>query len=260
MNNLFSHHNMTIRTFFCCVCILFLAACGSTNTLAAKSPTATKQPTTLEKTPQVSAAITSPQAQCPATGKTHGVTMPALPAQGKHDQVFIYQHGPTFERYDATTKKTTDIITFAKSELMQMPALSPDGQWLVYFTANAPGEGPDQLQMVRIDGRYLQTLWCGAQIENSDGLRWSPDQHYVSFFGGESEIKAGGFRLFDLRSGTIRQIFAEAELLLHNGIMAGQHAYICDGGTTREQCCAYNWHEQTDNFYIYPTSNRPLSV
>jgi len=54
--------------------------------------------------------------------------------------------------------------------------VSADGQWLLFVSNDLVGS---KLQLVRLDGQGLQTLFCPSDIVNH--VQWSPDQKLVMF-------------------------------------------------------------------------------
>jgi hypothetical protein len=77
------------------------------------------------------------------------------------------------------THKTTPLVSFASTAIHDAQ-VSTDGQW-VLFGSLVPGT-PDVLaiELVRIDGQYLQTLYCGVGASIGQ-ISWSIDQKHVVF-------------------------------------------------------------------------------
>ncbi len=98
--------------------------------------------------------------------------------------MYIVKEGspnPTFG-----TLKRYDVVTGAKVEIVKMPGtviseaqVSADGQW-VLFVANASGQG--KLQLIRMDGQFLQTLYCGSPSQ----AQWSTNQQLIVFADGNN--------------------------------------------------------------------------
>jgi hypothetical protein len=76
--------------------------------------------------------------------------------------------------------------------------LSPDGQWILFVTDL-------KLQMIRMDGQELQTLYCrsgsATQINN---VQWSPDQKQIIFFAGGQPTQVQTLYLLDVTHGTLQ--------------------------------------------------------
>jgi len=94
--------------------------------------------------------------------------------------VYIVNEGtssqPTFgtlKRYDVTTGNKVDILKMPGTSISEAQ-ISANGQWLL-FVAHVSGQV--KLQLVRMDGQFLQTLYCGNPAE----AQWSATQQLVVF-------------------------------------------------------------------------------
>ena len=116
--------------------------------------------------------------------------IPHLPSQGNH-QTLVYltstsdknsREVSTFQRYDISSGRSSTIVKLPPGEHVEDTQISGDGQWILfladYSTLTPPG-GISKLQLVRLDGQYLQTLYCSTRIISS--VLWSPDAHFVVF-------------------------------------------------------------------------------
>jgi len=122
--------------------------------------------------------------------------MPSL-ALGNHQSV-VYSvdqyreneggvNQPTFgtlKRYDVATGQKTEIVKMPGVEISDAQ-VSADGQWLLFVAVDGKQA---KLQLIRMDGKMLQTLYCpqpsGSSIEASFSLgdvQWSFDQKRVVF-------------------------------------------------------------------------------
>jgi eukaryotic-like serine/threonine-protein kinase len=110
--------------------------------------------------------------------------MPRL-ALGSHQNIvyLMYEGGintPTpsiLQRYDVTTGSTTQIVRMPNTRITEAQ-VSADGQWILFVAGS-------KLQMIRMDGQELQTLYCAsASTTEISGVQWSPDQKQIIFFGG----------------------------------------------------------------------------
>jgi hypothetical protein len=79
----------------------------------------------------------------------------------------------TFQRYDISTRQSSPILALPPGILVEAAQISGNGQWILFNTDIA-------IQMVRIDGHGLQTLYCttGHFIR---GTLWSPDMSTLVF-------------------------------------------------------------------------------
>jgi len=94
--------------------------------------------------------------------------------------VYIVNEGtssqPTFgtlKRYDVVTGNKVEILKGVGTSISEAQ-VSANGQWLL-FVAHVSGQV--KLQLVRMDGQFLQTLYCGNPAE----AQWSAAQQLVVF-------------------------------------------------------------------------------
>jgi len=98
-------------------------------------------------------------------------------------------------RYDTTTGHTTVIATVPAIDEAQVSA---DGQWVLFTSAIT--HRSSAIQLIRMDGQGLQTLYCSSSGEPVFGLEWSPDQKYLAFKDGFQNVymltvATGAYRL-----------------------------------------------------------------
>jgi hypothetical protein len=177
----------------CCLLpLLILTACGSTG--QASTPTT---PTPAPTTTQATSTPTTNAINCPANGQGRPATMPGLAffAPGKPQAVYFTNSGSpqapsnaTLKRYNVQTKATETIISLPATWIHDAQ-LSRDGLWILL---NVTMQNRSALQLVRIDGQHLQTLYClstGASVQSltfagTTSTQWSPDQQYITFVSG----------------------------------------------------------------------------
>src|SRR2546423_14636689 len=192
-----------ISFFLCCIASL-VVACGSSGTgshptvgttpVASPTSTSSTPPTNGGGSPaSISTTVPMPamQMSCPAAGTARAAVIAPL-ALGSHQNiVYIVNQGPsdaptlgTLKRYDVTTGNKTEILNLSKTYISEAQA-STDGQWIL-FVAVASGQA--KLQLIRMDGQGLQTLYCatppsnGANIAGSlRDVQWSSDQKLAIF-------------------------------------------------------------------------------
>lgn len=215
---------LTLRPFRMCswlasfMLIGLLAACSSAPTTTSQTPTRPANGVTPGATVTLSGGhrlllpppagttvpVPSTQTSCPApnTGR------PAVfaPLTLGHDPALLYtvqttaNSAPptltTLYRYDATTGAKTVLQRFSH-EFFSDPQISTDGQWLLFVTSTS-ASAPGKLQLVRMDGLGLQTLYCGS----ISSVQWSADQKLVSF---SSTDKGPGLCLLNLQSGSVQR-------------------------------------------------------
>src|SRR5947209_5118347 len=117
---------------------------------------------------------------CPPTGKANVAFMPSL-TLGTHATIVYIVNEGTVSQPTAGTLKRYDVVTGAKVEIVKLAStyiseaqVSANGQWLL-FVAHVAGQV--KLQLVRMDGQDLQTLYCG----NPNQVQWSTNQQLVVF-------------------------------------------------------------------------------
>lgn len=170
-----SRHRLFVCTSVLLMLTLLLVACGGTPpSRQARTPT----PTTVAMPPT--------QTSCPTAGTARRAVIAPLVLGSRANVVYVYNQGRDntphplvgiLKRYDSTTRSETVILTAPHTSIDQAQ-VSADGQWVVFSTQVADRSA---LQLVRMDGQGLQTLYCGASNEQIGALAWSPDQQYMAF-------------------------------------------------------------------------------
>ena len=192
MNTLRSHR--FLFAFLSSCLILLLAACGSNSRPANEGTTSTSSTAgtaTSDRTAGTTTDLSQVQTSCPSAGMARAAVMPPLGLGNHQNIVYIVDEGqaniPTFgtlKRYDVTTGAKTDIVKLPGASISDAQ-ISADGQWILFVT-----DLTDQakLQLVRMDGQALQTLYCatlptnGANSSSALGdVQWSANQRLVAF-------------------------------------------------------------------------------
>ena len=169
---------------------------------------------TLLATSPVSAASVAVSTNCPAPGKGRAAVLPSL-ALGKH-QNLIYQYiqvatsgavvGSTLRRYDVTTKHTTTIFFQSGREILS-PQVSADGQWILFssvqYSQDSKTNTNSKIQLIRVDGRYLQTLYC-VTGEGLNNVQWSTDQKLIAFLRTSTTSRATSVDLLNTHTGEVQ--------------------------------------------------------
>lgn len=125
------------------------------------------------------------------TGSQNGVTIP-------DDQV------RSLSRYDVQTQVSTTIT----NGLIKTAQFSQDGQWILL---TAQDGSVSEIQLVRIDGKYRQILYCApadqqiapTNFMTTTGVQWSLDQTQVIFAQG-TNAAVSHFYLLNLNSGSVQ--------------------------------------------------------
>ncbi len=240
------HSKSLFLSLVCCSLVLFLPACGfrTTPTTASRTPTTVSRTPTTGVTPSLSPTVSvSPQPlppDCPPAGKGRVAVMPPMTLGGHQNIVYIVDerqgkpypgNTPTFgtlKRYDVTTGSKTEIIKIAKVSI-EDAQISTDGQWILFSTTSWPSSGVDKLQVIRVDGRDLQTLYCAPQGPGGFySPDWSPDERLVSFVGPYPEQLAGIY-ILNLQSGSV-QLEAGPFNMLNSAWLDNTHLYMMPAG------------------------------
>jgi hypothetical protein len=107
----------------------------------------------------------------------------------------------TLYRYDVITGVKTQILRVT-NETINEAQISADGQWILFVSGAASASG--RLQMVRIDGQGLQTLYCDS---TSSHFQWATNQQLIAF---ESKSGSTGFvKLLRVADGTIETALSQ---------------------------------------------------
>ncbi len=164
-----------LSTILGCCLVFLLAACGSGGSKTSATPTTTgNTPTagasaTPGTTPPANGGTTAPVpptlTSCPATGTARAAIMPPL-ALGNHQNI-VY------------------IVNEFQAQAPTDAQISADGQWILFVSVTA---NQDKLQLVRVDGQALQTLYCAAPASNGanpssalSNIEWSVNQQLTVF-------------------------------------------------------------------------------
>lgn len=191
--------------------LLFSAACGTstnanngTSSAPASNPSDVSPPTGNNSPGNSAPGNLTTTTACPASDHGRPAVMPALQL-GKDRTIVFSKNIPldtnnpsfTLQRYDVETGKTATILSQDGVNIYNIQ-LSGDGQWILF---SAQTSSSSRMQLVRIDGKYLQTLYCapqgqqidprnGAEGGYSHGVQWSPDQKQVIFTQGKTATLA----------------------------------------------------------------------
>lgn len=198
---------------------MLLAACGSTpptTTGTTPTPVVTQTQsstpgTTVTPTPVVTTAPVPPvQTGCPAAGTARAAVLAPL-ALGTHPTIVYIVTTPgastsvpsstTLYRYDVTTGAKTPILQLTNEGISQAQ-VSADGQWVLFVSSTASISG--RLQLVRMDGQGLQTLYCDATSSN---YQWATNQKLIAF---QSKVGNTGYvKLLRVADGSIQTALSQ---------------------------------------------------
>ena len=189
----------------CCL-IFLLAACGSGgSTNGTPTPTNGSTPTQAITPTATTVPVPPTQTSCPPAGTARAWVTANLALGKNQNIVYVVNEFPTnsvtgtLKRYDLATGNKTEIIKMPKVSIAEA-ALSSDGQWILFVSSIGQ---QDELQMVRMDGQGLQTLYCAAngRIQN---VLWSTNQQSVLFSASAAPNGFTGIYLLNLSKGTLQ--------------------------------------------------------
>ncbi len=228
-----------MRQFFFALTYLSLlvltSACGSATTLS-NGPSISSAGTS-KATPTPAPPV---QVSCPMPGTGRAAVMPSL--QLGKDQNIVYLTNTNtgggelmaLTRYDVQTGKTTTVMSLPAKTAQ----ISQDGQWVLL---SVMVNNVSEIQLVRIDGKFLQTLYCapeGQQVDptNTTGVQRSPDQQQIIFTQGANPLSSQSLYLLNLATGNV-----QLELSLSSGFSVLPSTWI-------------------DNTRVYVFSNQELLI
>src|SRR5579884_2065768 len=161
---------------------------------------------------------------CPAPGTARAAYTPSMTLGSHPTIVYLVNEGNSSN--PTGTLKRYDVVTGGKVEIVKMPGtsmvsaqLSGNGQWLLFVSQTS---GVSKLQLIRMDGQYLQTLYCGGINE----VESTPNQHLIMF-----AVTANGTESLDLLNTTNGALQTELavptsnEVILHTWLDS-THIYL----------------------------------
>lgn len=125
---------------------------------------------------------------------------------GNRQEIVSYRNtsgSTTINEFDVQSK-TSSLIASIDGETIHSAQISQDGQWVLIV---AQTNSAWALQLVRVGGQNLQTLYCASAIQKLSA-QWSPNQQHIIF----SQISAHETQLFLLNpiSGTLQVEYTDA--------------------------------------------------
>jgi hypothetical protein len=194
----------------CCVLtlVVIISACGG----AASSPSSRQGGPGSTAGSSVNASqsqgLGMSARNCPAAGTGRAATLP--PLQQSNHQTIVYlsytNDWNVLKRYDVQAHATTTILN-APDESILSAQISSNGQWIMLVVRNSSLGWA--IQLIRMDGQELQTLYCapsGQEIisHDWDSTQWSPDDRQVLFAQGPDEQHPANLYLLNLATGNVQ--------------------------------------------------------
>lgn len=173
------------------------------------------------------------QTSCPAANTARAAVMRNLVLGQLQNLVYVYNEVPQntssalghLRRYDVSNGHKAEIVS--SGIRIDQAQISADGQWVLFLSIPDP-RGDSQhsamLQLVRMDGQGLQTLYCFPAATYSGSttssklpisLQWSVDQKSILISENTKNTTSQIF-LLDMASGTIRQLFMDQNNALYS--------------------------------------------
>lgn len=159
-------------------------------------------------------AISKQALACPPDGTARAAVMPALTSTHNHDNLIYVENEQATSspksaeallmRYDPVTQQKTAILKLLSATIINAE-VSPDGQW-VLFVSKTPAP-IYQVQLVRVDGSYLQTLACSPKEVMY--ASWSPTQQWAligEVTSSQAAISVLQFVLLQLATGNLQTL------------------------------------------------------
>ncbi len=243
--------NRHLRSLVGCCLIVLLAACSLNTTPVPRGTTGTPgislplhRGITPISTATTTGAMPPTQTSCPPTGTARAMITAPL-ALGTHQNIIYTLNVGTYDaptqgklmRYDVQTGYRTEFLSVANAHIYAAQ-VSADGQWVLFLTTTGNIGRQTKLQMIRLDGQGLQTLYCapGYSIQQ---MQWSADQHLLAFYNVVNQ--QGVVYLLDMKSGRLQTELStppQAGLVLRTWLDA-THIYLTNAA------------QDTLYFYVY---------
>ncbi len=219
------YHSCSSRLSFLLVnlCLLFLlVACSSTvnpqNPTSASTASLPTRGVKLTSAPSISksAPLKPVQTDCPSNGFARGAFLKPLPL-GMHPTLVYTSNDVSkdastsmgsLKRYDTITQRTSVVAVSGHS--ISDAQVSSDGQWVLFLSLgsvskkNANAGTATRLQLIRVDGADLQTLYCVPTSVTISGVHWSENQKNILLDMLDSNANTSTLRLLDVNTGTLK--------------------------------------------------------
>jgi hypothetical protein len=218
---------------FLCLLGLLLVACGGANSSGSSAPNVDNgpggsfnaSPLPVLRTPQSTTIQMPPTATgCPQSALTgRAAVIRPLALGNDAGVVYIADQGNApggasiaeLKIYDATAGAASanhknvagsSTIVHLPGAVIREAQVSSDGRWVLFVTELAQAS---EIQMVRLDGQGLQTLYC-APAGTLQSVQWAPDQTRFLFSQQQATSGVWGLYLFTLASGTVQLALAQS--------------------------------------------------
>lgn len=112
------------------------------------------------------------------------------------------------KRYDTVAQRTS-IITVSGHSISDAQ-VSANGQWILFLSlgnankGNASSGVDTRLQLIRVDGADLQTLYCVPASTTISGVHWSEDQKFILLDVLDGSANVSTLRLLNVNTGDLK--------------------------------------------------------
>lgn len=244
------YFNRFLFSFLGCCLISLCVACGSATRLTVAGHTPTNNGSTRPTTAPAQSKC-SPVEIAAQSGPVP-ITMPPITLGNHPNIVYVvnertgYQDCSILKRYDVITGKTFDIARIG-NESIQEAQVSADGQWIL-FTAHISESSDYEVQIIRMDGQYLQTLYSYAEAIAT--FQWSTDQKLLMFY--RQGLGAPDFDLWNPATGQKqRELLEQPPTLYQPRVwLDAKRIYVVDGSIAMNS-------QTPEHLYILDTSKGP---
>lgn len=135
---------------------------------------------------------------CPAAGSARAMVTTPLALKNRTTLIYLVidATASTLKRYDLAAGQRTEIVHLPGVTITSAQ-VSADGQWVLFAA------GP-KLQVVRVDGRGLQTLYCDPAL---GAFQWSTNQQWIAF-----ETRSGNtglLKILAVGNGVVKIAFSQ---------------------------------------------------
>lgn len=196
------HSGQRCYSFWALCCLLVILSGCSQSSGSGLSSTSHSTKTLLS--PTATSTSTTVEAQtCPAQASARAAIMPTIRVGNHATIVYLAQQGnenSMLQRYDTATSTSQTILQTQGVETLQTANMSPDGQWILLMSLL---QGQSAIQLVRVDGQHLQTVYCAPAQTSIDNALLSPDQHFL-VFNQEDQNEISVLYLLNLTTGKLR--------------------------------------------------------
>ncbi len=203
-------------------CLLFLFAACSSNVITRhliSAPTSTLSTRAVKLTRVVRrkpVPLKSVQTDCPSDGFVRAALLTPMPL-GAHPTLMyttndVSKDGSTsrgsLKRYDTLTQRISVLAISGHS--ISDAQVSSNGQWVLFLSLGSASKGnanasvATRLQLIRVDGADLQTLYCVPASVTISGVHWSANQKFVLLDMLDSNANTSSVRLLDINAGTLK--------------------------------------------------------